>query len=162
MRKHSPECGDRVTARAQTLSAHSRDGIRRRKWIFHNPRFAWRKSFRTSKSTSFHNSANCENAILIVCFHARFATATPNVRRFGLNNATRAFLPAKWSDRNVRPTLNTVCSSHIITYCKIDTYSLPFNSGAIITRGHLCQIISCGRTSATSSSICKNPLVNLS
>jgi hypothetical protein len=32
------------------------------------PRFAWRKSFRTSKSISFHNSANCGNAILIVWF----------------------------------------------------------------------------------------------
>jgi hypothetical protein len=31
-------------------------------------RFAWRKSFRTGKSIIFHNSANCGNAILIVCF----------------------------------------------------------------------------------------------
>ena len=27
-----------------------------------------------------------------------------NVRRFALNNVTRAFLPAKWSDRKVRPS----------------------------------------------------------
>jgi hypothetical protein len=32
MRKHSPECGDRFTARAQTLSAHSWDGICRSKF----------------------------------------------------------------------------------------------------------------------------------
>ena len=113
-------------------------------------RFAWRKSFRTSKSISFHNSANCGNVILIICFPPRFTTATLNGRRFGLNNVMRAFLPAKWSDRNVRPTLNAICSSHIITHCKKDTYGLPFNSNAILTRGHLCQIISCGRTSAES------------
>ena len=74
---------------------------------------------------------------LIFCFPARFATVLFNVRRFGLNNATRAFLPAKWSDRNVRPTINTICSSHIITHCKIDTYSFPSNSGAILMRRHL-------------------------
>ena len=86
-------------------------------------RFAWRKSFRTSKSISFHNSANCGKAILIVWFPTRFATATPNVRRFGINNVTRAFLPAKWSDMNVRPTLNIICSSHIITHCRISQNS---------------------------------------
>ena len=31
-----------------------------------NARYSRRKSFRTSKSISFHNSANCGNAILIV------------------------------------------------------------------------------------------------
>jgi hypothetical protein len=36
--------------------------------IYADSRFAWRKSFRTSKSISFHNSANCGNAILIVWF----------------------------------------------------------------------------------------------
>ena len=114
------------------------------------PRFAWRKSFRTSKCISFHNSSNSGNAILIFCFSARFATAAPNVRRFGLNNATRAFLPAKWSGRNVRPALNTICSSHIITHCKIDACALPFNSNAILARDRICQLISCGRTSAES------------
>ena len=47
-------------------------------------RFAWRKSFRTSKSISFHNSANCGNAILIVHFPARFAIFLFNVRCFDL------------------------------------------------------------------------------